>query len=99
VRFSELASKNSPATSVRDDPPDPIHHIKLFKGQTLRFALWELVLNWYKTFPSDHIDHSEINSSTKLTNKTTEYCIILCRGSDPGEQNPWNRILNICTER
>ena len=43
-------------------PPDPMNHVKILKGQPRRFALWELVPNWYKVFPRDHIDQVEINN-------------------------------------
>jgi len=43
-------------------PPDPMNHVKILKGQPRQFALWELVPNWYKVFPRDHIDQVEINN-------------------------------------
>ena len=45
-------------------PPDPTNHVKIFKGHPLRFALWELVPNRYKSFPRDHFGQGEINDST-----------------------------------
>ena len=39
---------------LKGQPPDPINHVQICKGQTRRFVLWELVRNWYKTFPPDH---------------------------------------------
>ena len=43
--------------------PDPTNDVEIFESQLLRFALWELVPNWYKTFLTDYIDNLEINSS------------------------------------
>jgi len=39
---------------LKKQPPDPMNHVQIFKGQTRRFVHWELVRNWYKTFPPDH---------------------------------------------
>jgi len=48
-----------------------MNHVKIFKGQPRRFALWELVPNWYKIFPPDYFGQMEINNSTILKNKTS----------------------------
>ena len=48
-----------------------MNHAKIFKGQPLRFAVWELVPKWYKTFPPDYIDQVEIKNSTMLSNTTS----------------------------
>ena len=37
-------------------------HVKILKGQPRRFALWELVPNWYKKLSRDHTDLVEIKS-------------------------------------
>ena len=37
-----------------DPPPNHLNRVKMFKGQPCRFVLWELVPNWYKSFPPDH---------------------------------------------
>ena len=39
------------------------------KVQTRRFAVGELVPNWFKIFPSNHVPQSEINNSTTLRNR------------------------------
>ena len=39
------------------------------------------------------------NQELNNVEKQNQYHIILCGGSDPGEQNPGNKILNGCTER
>jgi len=46
-----------------------MNHIKIFKGQPRQFALWELAINWYETFPPDHNDQVENNNSTTVRNK------------------------------
>jgi len=54
-----------------------MNHVKIFKGQLRRFALWELVPKSYKVFPPDHIDELEISNSTMLMNNTStaETCV------------------------
>jgi len=47
-----------------------MNHVKILKGQPHRFALWQLVPNWYKSFPPDHFGQAEMNASTMLSNKT-----------------------------
>ena len=52
-------------------PPDPMNHAKIFKGQHSRAVLWELILNWYKIFSSDHMHLVEIKKLTGLSVKTS----------------------------
>ena len=47
----------------------PCESCKKNKVQARRFAVGELVPNWYKIFSSSHVPQSEINNSTTLTNK------------------------------
>jgi len=51
------------------EPPDPMNHLKIVKGQPRRFALSELVQALYKTFPPDHFGQVRIKDSTMLRNK------------------------------
>jgi len=53
-------------------PPDPMYHIKIFKDQPYRFALCELTPNWYKKFPPDPIDLTQMKKQTELNNKTSQ---------------------------
>jgi len=46
-----------------------MHDAKMFKGKPRRFALCELVPNWYKIFPPDHFGQAEMNDSTMLSNQ------------------------------
>ena len=39
---------------------DLMNHVLIFEGQPRRFALWDLVPNWYKIFPPDNIDLAEM---------------------------------------
>ena len=49
--------------SLREyNPPDPVNHVTISKGQPNQSALWELVPNWYKIFRPDHTDQAEINN-------------------------------------
>jgi len=48
-----------------------MNHVKIFKGQSHRFTFWELVPNWYKSFPPDHFGQAEINDSTMLSNESS----------------------------
>ena len=52
-------------------PPDHMNHVKILKGQPHQFALWELVFNWYKTFPPDHFGRVEMKQPVGLSNKTS----------------------------
>ena len=44
---------------IHTHPPDHMHHAKILKGQPRRCAVWELVLNLYKSFPPDHFGGNE----------------------------------------
>jgi len=48
-----------------------MNHVKILKGQPHQFALWELVFNWYKTFPPDHFGRVEMKQPVGLSNKTS----------------------------
>ena len=39
----------------------------IFKGQLRRRALWQLVLDWYKSCPLDLFGRAEMNDSTTLS--------------------------------
>jgi len=56
---------------VYRSPPDPMNHVKRLKGQPHQFALWELVSNWYKTYPPDHFGRVEMKQAAGLSNKTS----------------------------
>jgi len=49
----------------------PYKSCQLFKGQPRRFALWELVPNWYKSFLHDHFGQLKIKDITMLSNETS----------------------------
>ena len=51
-------------------PPDPMNHVKIFKGPLHQYALWELVPNWYKSFSPDHFGQAEMKDSNMLTKKS-----------------------------
>jgi len=48
-----------------------MNHVKMFKVQPRRFALWVLVPHWYKTFSPDHIDLAVMQTPIELSNKTS----------------------------
>jgi len=48
-----------------------MNHAEIFKGQPFRYASWELVPDWYKTFPPDHFGQAEMNDATMLINKSS----------------------------
>jgi len=64
------AANNMPQTAQLN-PPNPINHVKIFKGQPRRFALCQLVPYWFKKFPPDDIDQAEIYNSIMLRNKSS----------------------------
>jgi len=76
--------------------PIPMNHVQMLKGQPHRFALWELLPDWYKIFPPDHFGQAKMNDSTMLSNKTSNAWF--CAGN-PGAFNPSEQIFNMCTER
>jgi len=51
--------------------PNPMNYAKIFKSPLRQSALWQLVPNWYKSFPPDHFGQAEINDSTMLSNNTS----------------------------
>ena len=69
---------------IRINPPDPINHVKIFKGWPPRDAPSKLVQLWYKTFPPDQRGQAEMKTPTRLSKKN-QYRMILCGGSDSGE--------------
>jgi len=48
-----------------------MNDVKTFKGQSYRFALWELVPNQQKSFPPDQYDLAGMNDSTMMSDKTS----------------------------
>jgi len=50
---------------------DLMNHVLIFEGQPRRFALWDLVPNWYKIFPPDNIDLAEMKEQTGLSIETS----------------------------
>ena len=48
-RFDESSSGHIKCSTL--DPPDPMNHVKIFKGWPLQDAPWKLVELWYKSFP------------------------------------------------
>ena len=49
----------------------PYESYKIVQGQPHIFANWELVLNWYKSFPPAHVSQAKTNDSTTLSIKTS----------------------------
>ena len=84
-------------TATGSQPPDPMNHAKKIKGWSPWHASFELVPQWYKTFPPDHLGRLEMKKPTRFSNKmiTAWYC----GGWDFGAKNPRDKILNTCTER
>jgi len=79
-------------------PPHPMNHVKVFKGQLRWDVLWELVPNWFETFPPNHFGRVEMIQPTRMSYKTStaESCAEdqILETSDPP-----HKILNFCMER
>jgi len=56
--------------------PDLMNHINTFKGLPLKYALWELVPNWYKMFPPDRLGRTDMEMLTGLSNKPVPYHLV-----------------------
>jgi len=48
----------------------------ILEGQPRRGNLWELVPNWYKSFPPDHFGQWEINQPTRLSSRTSLHNLV-----------------------
>ena len=50
-------------------PPDPMNHVKIFKGWPLQDAAPKLVQLWYKSFQPGRFCLAEMKKPTMLSNK------------------------------
>jgi len=53
------------------EQPAPMNHVKIFQGWPPQDASSKLVQLWYKTFPPDQRGLVEMNTPTRLGNKTS----------------------------
>jgi len=83
---------------IRINPPDPINHVKIFKGWPPRDAPSKLVQLWYKTFPPDQRGQAEMKTPTRLSNKTST-AWSYAEDQILENKNLRKIILNLCTER
>jgi len=67
--LSKLCSNARKETYIH--PPAPMNHVKIFKGWPPRDAPSKLVQLWYKIFAPDQRGLAEMETPTRLSNKTS----------------------------